>query len=363
MSIRVGSPSELSVNSEKVTAFFKKEWPRPISLGDNEFYSWQFIKTPYQNHEDSCCIVINDNREILGVMGVNDRYFMLENKKHYGAELTTWIIKEEYRNKGFALKIINYLQEKYDVLIGMGISNDALPVYLRNGFHYLKAIPRFIKVLDWKQIDKYADYSHLAKKVDKYWSKQLQIKKYAIKQANESNIKRICCEFYLNNNLFSRDYEYIKWRYIEHPNYAYNVCIVYSQENTNGCFVATRVEETESGLRILHILDIFGGSHDISAAISYLVKYASERNIPIIDFFCTNSLINSFFIQNGWFSTLDDTFFQFPHLFQPIELRIPPTTSMIYWSKTNDAELLNLGKLYITKQDADFDRPILKQGE
>ncbi|WP_245395130.1 hypothetical protein [methane-oxidizing endosymbiont of Gigantopelta aegis] len=77
MNIRVGSPSELSVNSEKVTAFFKNEWTRPISLGDNKFYNWQFIKTPYQNHEDSCCIVIDDNSEILGVMGVNDRSFRL----------------------------------------------------------------------------------------------------------------------------------------------------------------------------------------------------------------------------------------------------------------------------------------------
>ena len=54
---------------------------------------------------------------------------------------------------------------------------------------------------------------------------------------------------------------------------------------------------------------------------------------------------------------IDDICFQFPHLFHPIEMRNPPTTSLIYWSKNQFTEMADLSKLYISKQDADLDRP------
>ena len=150
--IRIGTPYTLNIDSKKVSSFFKKEWSRPIALGDFNFYKWQFIEVPNQNNIDNCCIAINENSDVIGVMGVNSREFIDDNTCVNGGELTTWIVKPEYRNKGIGPKMINFLIDKYDILIGMGISTDALPVYLRSGFKYLKSIPRYIKVIDW---DKY----------------------------------------------------------------------------------------------------------------------------------------------------------------------------------------------------------------
>jgi len=42
-----------------------------------------------------------------------------------------------------------------------------------------------------------------------------------------------------------------------------------------------------------------------------------------------------------------------------MELRSPPTTSLIYWSRDNFEDMADTSRLYITKQDADLDRPTM----
>jgi hypothetical protein len=362
MNIKVGTPFELNINSEMVSHFFADEWNKSICLSDTTFYQWQFVSVPFQKEHDNCVVVVNDDNELLGVMGVNSRKFILNGEESNGAELTTWLIKEKYRNNGYVLKFINYLQNKYDVLIGMGITDAALAVYLRTGFHYLRAVPRYIKVIDWDGVEGISTHTPLAIKVDKYRNKHLSTKKYRVLNFNEKNIEIINREFYLENNLFSRDYKYIKWRYIEHPMFRYKLSIVSGETSGYGVFISTRLEECANGLKVLHIIDMYGDEKDMMSAITYVVEQAKIADVSIIDYFGTNSKVNSFFIKSGWFSILDDEYFKFPHLFQPLELRNPATTSMIYWSKYDSADFLNLGKLYITKQDADFDRPVLKEG-
>ena len=47
-----------------------------------------------------------------------------------------------------------------------------------------------------------------------------------------------------------------------------------------------------------------------------------------------------------------------PNLFHPLELREPSSTPLMYWSCEDVSELADLLKLYITKKDIDFDRPV-----
>ena len=361
MAITIGTPSELGMKSEEVAAFYKNEWVRPIALGNMDFYRWQFIDVPHQEQKDSSCVAVSDG-ELVGVMGVNNRFFSMQNRVLNGAELTTWIVKESHRNKGIGPKMISYLQTKYDVLLGMGITEDALAVYLRNGFRYLRAIPRFIKVLDWEKIEPYAEYLPLAKKVDKYWSKQFVSCEYITEELDENSLKDITKNFYKESHLFSRDYEYMKWRYFDHPMFEYEVKVVYDKEyEDKGVIAVLREEISSEGLKILHVVDCFGDNKAMKAAISFILNRAKEKEVAIIDFFSAHSRVNSHFLESGWFSTLDDQFFKFPHLFQPLELREPATTSLIYWAKEDLASLCDLGKLYMTKQDCDFDRPVLEK--
>ena len=88
----------------------------------------------------------------------------------------------------------------------------------------------------------------------------------------------------------------------------------------------------------------------VDVIVVMAIKIDFVSNLPA-------SSVYKFMLSDGWFSINDDICFQFPYLFHPIEMKNPPTTSIIYWAKNQFAEMADLSKLYISKQDAGLDRP------
>ncbi len=350
MSIKVGSVSELSVSSSDVSDFYKKHWARPICLSDKSFYRWQFIDNPENNGNDDCCIAM-DGDEIIGVMGLNSRAFYAGDKKLNGAELTTWVVAKEHRNRGCGPAMIEYLKNNYDVMIGMGISLDALPVYLRSGFRYIKSIPRYVHVINWDNVKDHVECAPLAKK---YANGQLSFSHFESTEFTKEKVNEIYESFRSSHFSFSRGYDDIKWRYEDNPYFEYQTFVV-----NDACLVSVRIDRNIDGFVMAHCVDIFGDHKHYKSAISAAVDYAQKSGADALDFFSVNSKLNAELNAMGIFSTLDHEFFKFPHLFHPVEIRTPATTSLILWCRGDMAGLLDTSKLHITKQDADFDRPTI----
>ena len=170
MAIKIGYVSDLSVDSEIVRNFYAINWKRQIALSEKFFYEWQFIAAPNSENKDHCVIAYDDQKqEILGVMGLNKRSFFLNGKSCNGAELTTWIVSGEAIGSGLGVKILEFIQSEFEVLIGMGISDMALPIYMRSGFRYVRSIPRFIKVINFEPLKHHSSYTNLAIKLINKW--------------------------------------------------------------------------------------------------------------------------------------------------------------------------------------------------
>lgn len=350
MAITIGSASDLGISCERICNFYNEHWPRQVALGDKTFYQWQFIDTPVNPGLDDCCVALLDG-EVIGMMGITARDFYFADKKCNGAELTTWIVAEQHRGKGIGPGIVNYLKKSFDIIIGMGVSTDALSIYLRSGFRYINAIPRYVHVINWNNITDFIEASPLAQK---YANSQVSFPYFSISEASEEAINRIWKEFSSRHNSFSRRFDDLKWRYDNNPYFSYHYFIV----NNNSC-VSVRIDRGIDGFCMAHCVDIFGEAESYPAAISAAVHYAREQGADAIDFFCTNAKLNAHLKAMGLFSTLDHDFFKFPHLFHPVEIRTPATTSLILWAKEGIADLLDTTTLHITKQDADFDRPTI----
>lgn len=348
MSIIIGSASELSLDQKEICLFYENNWERKIALSNVDFYNWQFIDNPNNTSNDSCCVAL-DGDQIIGVMGLNERDFYLSGKQRKGAELTTWVVSQNKRNSGIGPKMISYLKENYEIMIGMGISQAALPIYLRSGFRYIKAIPRYVHPINWDRLAPFIKSSPLAKK----YSREHKLKKdFIIQEANEEVVNNIFSKFNTSSNSFSRYWKDIKWRYDKHPYFDYSYFIV-----NNSCFVAIRIDRQIDGFTMAHCVDIFGDKDQYQSAITAAISFAVDNNADAIDFFSTQSSLCSTLNEMGLFSTLDHDFFVFPHLFHPVEIRNPATTSLILWSKDDFSNMLDMGKLHITKQDVDLDRP------
>lgn len=247
--------------------------------------------------------------------------------------------------------MIEYLKKKYDVLVGMGITLDALPVYLRSGFRYMKAIPRYVHIINWDNVKGFIECTPLARK---YSNSQVGFSSFEISESQEFKVNEIYKKFRASHLSFSREYEYIKWRYDDNPYFAYHHFVV-----NDACVVSVRIDRKIDGFVMAHCVDIFGDHKEYKAAISAAVDYAINSGADAVDFFSVNSQLNAELNAMGLFSTVDHDFFKFPHLFHPVEIRTPATTSLILWCRDDMPMLLDVSKLHITKQDADFDRPTI----
>jgi len=361
MAIIVDTAHSLNMPAERISRFYKKNWPKNIALTGHEFYQWQFLETPCADKKDHNIIAFDESAdEIAGVMGVSPREFFLEGESLRGGELTTWIVKEEYKKTSAASKIIKFIQENYEIVVGMGISDDAFGIYLKSGFRYSYAIPRFVKVLDFDVVSSIFPINNLAKKVR--LRRISEEKKYSYIAKLDWDSRLIDQSFGIAQkqfNMFARGYTDILWRYKSHPSFVYHCAWISRPEDSiNNIFIAIREEASIAGVKIAHVTDCVGSPSVMLAAIQYIEDYCEKNGVHVVDFSCTSELINHFFVAKGWFSVLNDRYFEFPHLFHPIEYRKPASTSLIYWSKNNLVDLCDFTKLYITKQDCDFDRPV-----
>lgn len=359
MSIEIGTVSDFGVDSKEVQNFYKETWHRPIALPDNDFYTWQFKSAPLHNSLDLSIIAYEvKEKSILGVMGVTKRPMILDGKSIIGCEMTTWVISERVKSTGVGTQIIKFIQSRHHVVTGFGINPGALRIYMRQGFRFIRQIPRFIKVINFEPLKKYANYDSLAQDLIDRW-KFDKSSQFSVNDVTESSLERTNNFLTQNFNHFSRDLAHLKWRYKNHPYFNYKQFMISSQSKNNSAnvFVCLREESSLDGFKMLHVIDCFGADENLPAAVGFIEDYARENKFDVIDFYCTSPSINCHFVSSGWFSLSDDLCFQFPHIFHPIEMRDPPTANVVYWSKENFEKLADTSKLYITKQDADLDRP------
>jgi hypothetical protein len=357
MVIKIDFADNLNVSPEDICAFYANNWKRKIVLSLPKFYRWQFINSPDNKEKDSVCLAVNDENQIIGAMGLNKRSFNLKTSACPGAELTTWVISAESKGLGIGGKMIKFLQENFSVLFGSGITDEALPIYLKTGFHYLKALPRFVKVWNIEYLQKFTEVDKLTKQlINKRKRKQINNHDYSVKEFNEADINDCNNSLFSQLNSYSRSFQHLNWRYNHHPYFSFEIFII--QANQKKCCVIFRKDNINNG-EFLYVMDMFGDLEAMPAAMGFIEDYCTDNNIQIAEFYCVTPKISRFFVNAGWFSILDETFINFPHLFYPVELRNPPTTSLIYWAKENSIDLLDLSNLYITKQDMDLDRPTI----
>lgn len=352
---KISEVNKTGLNTEDVTRFIQKTWKRGIALSVPNFYNWQFIDSPDSSYIDNSIIVTDNHNRIYGFMGLNPRQFNITGTPHIGAELTTWMICEEAQGKGLGKQILKYLKSKYDILAGMGISEMALRVYLTEGFKWIKSIPRYVRIFNPERVLTFSEVSQLGLKLIEKHSYIPRVD-YSAQRVDTIDNNEIIVQFQERFNCFSRNKKYIEWRYIKHPIYEYKLFYVNSNDSIS--IVILRVEE-KNEFRIIHIIDIIGEDNSIHGVISFIEDYAKSIDADFADFFCTSAAIYHHLWCHGWFSMLDDTYIKIPHLYYPIEVRTPPTTSLILWSKLNNRELFNMNNLYITKGDCDLDRPTM----
>jgi len=339
---------EAQVDHGSIADFLSREWGRPTILQNKKFYEWQFKGHPLAKGNDRSLVAIKGN-EIIGYVGVNESLLHLNGSSILAGQYTTWVVSEEERG-WLGMKMIDALKKKYSALISMGISVPSLPIHLRLGFQYCKSIPRFIYVANRSKVKEICSF-------DPAYGGFLEKRREKISMAEgsltESNVFN--GEEYLRGlNHYDRGDDFLNWRYIEHPYFQHQV-LRFTFNGKQMTFILRT--DSANSLKIAHIMELLGDLSILPECIMAIEEYVKNVGIDLIDVYNTSSEICAYFWRMGWLSTNDDVYVRVPHLFHPIELREPPTTSMILWSKVDMHHYLNLPAMYLTKGDCDLDRP------
>jgi hypothetical protein len=351
---QIGSVHELGIEPASVREFISTHWNREIALSVADFYDWQFLAPPDNAAQDHCLLVLDENRDIQGFMGLNQRLFHLGDKLLHGAELTTWMHTDKARGP-VAMLVLKSLQQQYDVLMGSGLSQAAWPLYAQFGFKTIRRLPRFVRVYRWKELIDCSQISDTGKRLIRLADSHPPVLHRA-EAASTSDLVDVASSFHRDYNGFSRSPSHLAWRYEHHPYFDYKIFRV--TQGSHGGAVVLRVDK-KSEFSFIHVIEILGPDALLPAMVSFIDGFAKSTGVAFADFSGTSPRVYSALWNRGWSSILDEPAIQVPNLFYPLELREPPTTSVTMWSRENMGELLNLGRLYFSKGDCDLDRPTM----
>lgn len=335
----------LDLSVERVADFIGANWLRPTILSDQRFYRWQFLDPIGCEGRDHCVVAMLDG-EIVGFLGLNKRLFNAGGELLNGAELTTWLVKEECRGTGVAKGMLELIKSNFDIAYGANITKDAVRAYIRMGFTFIREVPRLLRIYDFDKVTALGTVDAAIQKVYKVPpARQRTSRSFSLMDIADIEGTWI--------DRFDRSPSNLIWRYKNHPIYQYQALHL-----DEGATVIYRIEEVV-GVRIMIPTDILCTDLPTASVVDALDDFARDQGIDLIDFFSTNGPLNTALIRAGFIPCLDlRDFIDLAYLYNPLEVKTSKSYSLISYLKEGVRRGgLDINGLHITKADCDLDRP------
>lgn len=343
------------IGDEAIRGYLREHWPRGLAIFEKEFYRWQFVEPPAAGGIDRSLAVVNSARQtIVGYMGVTPRSLILaDGRSLSGAELTTWFFSPEARGGGLAWQLIGRLQREYDFLLAMNVSAAALAVYRSVDFRFVASMERWIRVFRWEPFLQFVNATNEHRTLPRV---RPMTSTAGFAPIAKESMAAALAGWEPTLHRVARDQATAAWRYVNHPVYEHCSFRVGGVGADHEAIVVLRIEDHEA-FRIGHVLDVMPMRGDAAKAVEFLEQFGREQKIDLLDVYGLTPTIAARFWKAGWHSVNADRIRGIPHLFNPIELRDPPTMNFAFWSRSAMNELCDLSKFYLSKSDCDGDRP------
>ncbi|MBF0342238.1 MAG: hypothetical protein HQL95_14930 [Magnetococcales bacterium] len=343
----------------EVSRFIDEYWPRKILLTDPVFHAWQMLNPPLAQGKDHSWLILDDEDDtIQGYYGGNPREFVDERGDiHPGAELTTIFFTPRVRGGAMVWELVKTLQRQYAVLVGMNTNSMALPIFRFSGFRHIRAVERMTRVYQSAFLERVGGLTPMARNL-------LSLQKRAASKTSPSwrvpdreELQTLFTGYRIPGVAhFRRDFTNLAWRLLDHPYFRYECLLVAPDQPEQRTLLVFR-EERHENFAVGHVVDVLPLGRDLPDLAAVCDRLAADRQIDMIDAMFTQPRVVGIFWQRNWLSTLNDPEVRVPNVFNPPELRDPPTGNVTYWSHESVGSLTNLCGLHLSKIDGDWDRP------
>lgn len=251
---------------------------------------------------------------------------------------------------------------KFDVYMSMGATEWVKSIYQsRFNFEYSHNIERFIAVIDVDVCSVVLDQHHTLSPSDLSSLREIHARGSDLTTGSfsEVNLEEFRSELYWRTHLertkisCSRRYEWLKWRYADHPHLDYTM-LSQDASGDGGLAVVRIDEEKNSRLKVARLLDFFPSRGGELSLVSSVLAWSAAQNVAFVDFFCGSSEFGDV-LRPAFFRASEIRNLDFPRLFFPLEWRERWSINASLRDGRSAMSAMKISDIYFTKSDPSQD--------
>jgi hypothetical protein len=286
---------------EALKVIFAKVYPRNLLLQDNRYLEWQFRKHPWNDENQYTLFVLEDkDSTIQGFYGYVCAKYVVDGGTYQGCEPAIWWTSSKAGFYGLAL--FQAVTKNQKISIFMDCSAQSLAVFDKLEIPSTK-LQRVIGILNAEKVLKLfsvtdrdilvSNERKLAAAVKSVHSDEIRTT-HNFAKSNTSALAK----FADIRGHIAYSPEYLQWRYGDIPYHNYQ-CICTDE----GDFAVYRIEPImDSGANILRIVEWCVRPSNGKAVLANFRKAALSMGAVLMDFFCSNTTLSTWFIHDGGFA-------------------------------------------------------------
>jgi FkbH-like protein len=331
--------------------------PQYVLAINDPYLKWQFAIPDAPTQPLRIRLAMIDG-QIAGCLGYIPVQVNAAGQQYRGAWLANWMVAPEHRKSGLGPLLAREVTRDYQITLAAGANEEARDILSRMGYTDLGLLTRYVAVLDRLGAAALTESGQLD------WPNDAS---YPVieSQLHIVNVKSATDEF---TNLWdrimgseptlagtTRSAPYLNWRYLEHPQFPYQLVAAYDGKQLVG-YAVYRIEQArDSEVRISRMVELVAEQTAQDVLVDHVLNQSRAENAVAVDFLCGTSRFEGLLTRFGFLPDYDSRVEQIPVLYQPLDRRragiryladlrnLPAGTSITEW--------------YVTKSDGDQDRP------
>ncbi len=361
--------------------FIGNEWRAGHILSrDERLLRWQFAPERMRGRRARGPTVLLAwlDGAIVGMLGLTGFELNVAGDRCPGIWLSHWFAAPAYRRYNVALRLLWAARDLgLDALATLGANEVSAKVLGRLGLELIPSLPRWVGVFDVAAAAEligaadpgvsHEDARRLCRSLlvppPETATPDVDLRVAGWSATTAASWDR-CWNERLAPRLVAanRDADYLRWRYVEHPGFAYEVR--FAERRSDGSvegLAVFRVEHVAGGaIRMLRIVEFLATAAAELTLVRSLLSAGREAGAVAADFYCSSARAAQPLASAGFRREAAHAPIVLPARLQPLESGHYPMTTLMrlpgVWRGTL-AQLVADGRLYITKSDGDQDRP------
>jgi hypothetical protein len=346
----------------ELQSFIDEHWRRGHRLAhDAVLLSWQH-RFPGDS-ERLAFLVARAGGRIVGALGVILVSFGIYGRRTHGGWLTTWIATPAAREHQGGLRLLRHvLDERLDFVGTTGANETALRIYRALGFSIRRSIPRWVRVTSDDALATMLGHR------ESPYREPLSVSPGAgsqrVLQWSDSHAE--CWDALWEQRLAPRligtwrDADYLRWRYLEHPSFTYEVRVAEAADGSLRGAAVHRIAQVGGAQgKVARLVELHGDSEAMTALAANVVEGAARAGVAFAEFFCSAGAVSGPLRACG-FSEEPEPSHALPVLVEPLNLELSPLLTGAFRVPDGlglEPDVFASEDLYVTRADCDQDRP------